>query len=319
MILDVEGVRMKDNWYPENVIKLVSKVRRGETENTDIVLEALKEVGMEKENCEIVMRYLCKEDKIEDAFSLLHLMKEKGVKRSRESYRPLILSCCKYDDLDYALLGLELMIDDGVVDWISFKRIFDTMGGAVDRRIWVTYDVIKFFLPLNRFALASMRLTGYITEIMDDLKLGESKRSKRGYITLPNPIARKRTTFDWDNLFRPDPVYEMDEEGNIFLVLDEEEYRLDSITDDFEDINNLEAILKRVRDKRDGLPPPPPPTSQFFVDYISSQKQVEFPHRRLLTDNELQNFDVSFLQDEQKTKFLLLQSEKKIEKQNDDF
>ena len=295
--------------------QFVYKVKTGKTELSDMLLESLELIGYERRNCDILMRFLCKQDKLEDAFALLNIMKEKGVPRGRETYRPLMLGCCKYEDNDFALLVLELMIHDGVTDWISFKRVFDSLGASVDRRIWNAYDVIKYFLPVNRYGLASMRLTGYITEFMDDLNLGASKRAGRGFITLPNPISIRRPLFEWSKLFLPDPVYDIDEEGRLVELLDEEEERLRMICDDFEDINNLEEIIQKVRDKREGIEAPPVDVNS-LIRVVEREKEREIPKKRVIGVNE--NLDLSLLQGTERERYEMLRIEAR-KKESDGF
>lgn len=204
------------------------------------------------------MRHFATQDDIGNAFRVVHAMKSIGVTPDRETYRYLMFSCCKYADVELGLYAMENMLYDNRPDFRSFKRLFDTCASGVDLRLWVAYDVMRWFYPLEGFTSAALRTTAYITEMMKTLGMRQSSRAGRGFITLPNPRGDPPDPFV--ALFEDyDPNYPEEEEHaqameNAFAIEAGKEpplkARLRLIPEEFEDKNNMAKIVARNRKRQ---------------------------------------------------------------------
>lgn len=135
----------------------------------------------------VLVRELARRDKIEMMFALLHVMRQHGVPRDRVFYRSLMFACCKYDDLEVGIYALEQMFHDGIVDVPSMVRLFDSHTANCSRRAWHILDVILLTSPgINKLARWNLVTAAVLTAAASTVKLGRSKRARRGFITLPN-------------------------------------------------------------------------------------------------------------------------------------
>jgi len=135
----------------------------------------------------VLVRELARRDKVEMMFALLHVMRQHGVPRDRVFYRSLMFACCKYDDLEVGIYALEQMFHDGVVDVPSMVRLFDSHTANCNRRAWHILDVILLTSPgINKLARWNLVTAAVLTAAASAVKLGRSKRARRGFVTLPN-------------------------------------------------------------------------------------------------------------------------------------
>ena len=140
---------------------------------------------------------------------------------------------------------MENMLYDGRPDFRSFKKLFDTCASSVDLRLWVAYDVMRWFYPLKGFGENALKTTAYMTEFMKTLGMRESSRAGRGFITLPNPRGEPFDPFA--GMFEDnDPNYPQLEEGEL--------ERLRLVAEEFEDRNRMAEIVARNRRRAAGAP-----------------------------------------------------------------
>lgn len=225
--------------YPAEVARLVELV--GQSPVAVRLAASLQRLDAPRKGALLVRRFALNDD-LGNAFLAVHALKLAGVPVEREAYRHLMFACCKYADVDLGLFAMELMLADGRPDFASFKRLFDVCASQVDLRLWVAYDVLRYWYPLRGFPERALATTAYITELMDTLGLGPSKRAGRGFITLPNPRGEPfdpfRGLFDAD-----DPNWPELDDGAL--------ERLQLIPLEYEDRNNMARIVARQRRRRE--------------------------------------------------------------------
>jgi hypothetical protein len=218
--------------------------------------DTLRQIDDERKGT-LLVRHFATQDDLGNAFRVLHAMKAIGTAPDKETYRYLMYGCCKYHDLDLGLYVMENMLYDNTPDFKSFKRLFDACASAVDLRLWVAYDVMMWFYPLQGFGSNALKTTAYITEVMKTLGMRDSARAGRGFVTLPNYRGEPIDVFD--GMFEDyDPNYpQLERRQQNMQISDGGEHgepdvysRLRLVAEEFEDRNNLAKIVERNQKRR---------------------------------------------------------------------
>jgi hypothetical protein len=237
-VVSHSGLELRANVdYPVEVKSLVEMIKA--SPRTNLLVSSLGEIDVPRKGA-LLVRYFAIRDDLGNAFRVVHALKMLGEDVDRETYRYLMLGCCKYEDIDLGLFVMEQMLYDNRPDFRSFKRLFDACASAVDLRLWIAHDVMMWFYPLKGFGQNALRTTGYITELMKRLGLRQSSRAGRGFVTLPH--------------YRGDPydpflgMFEEDDPNYEHLPQDSEAgARLKLISEEFQDRNRLAKIMARHR------------------------------------------------------------------------
>eukprot|EP01132_Coremiostelium_polycephalum_P007442 gene7442-9146_t len=132
-----------------------------------------------------LLNYYSETDKLPEAFRLFFSMKLLGVKPNKHTYRSLIHSSLRYEDIEVALMAYENMRSDGVVlEEQTYERLFESCCSSIhaDGAADLYHDMIKNFnIPtINRMAYLTTLGT---TVLMKFLRVPKSVRSGRGYVT----------------------------------------------------------------------------------------------------------------------------------------
>ena len=213
---------------------------------TEELKHSLAQLSNDKRASNLLIRHFAIQDDLANAFRVLHVMKELGIPRDRETYRYLMFGCCKYYDAELAMFVLENMLIDRKPDFKSFKRFFDVCAANSDLRFWVVYDVMMWFYPLKGAPSAALKTTGLMSEFLKTLGMKASERAGRGYVTLPH--HRGEPLDVWEGMFEDeDPNYPDQQveavEGSEPCLHD----RLMLAVEEFQDRHRLKQIVAANR------------------------------------------------------------------------
>ena len=175
-----------DTEYPEEITGMLDRITTHPT--LLAALDVCLHVDPTPRHVATVMRAFARADELEAAFAWLHVASIRGVPVTRGTMRSLAFAASRYGDIELALFSIECALQRRVVDVPSLKRVFDACTEQVDLRGWTVYDALVATTPtLSWVARANLQTSMYVTQIMRALGMQKSKRSGRGYITLPNP------------------------------------------------------------------------------------------------------------------------------------